>query len=78
MRREALFYISANLFSDLAEESKHLKSPVFSLSHYTVLAEVYIKKNPDSHRYEVRKRSTLITFSGNTGYSSLLLHQNKW
>lgn len=37
VRKEALFYISANLLNDSAEESRHLKPSVFHLFPYVIL-----------------------------------------
>lgn len=63
--------------SDLRESKWVLISAsAHNLLWYSLLMEVY-KENPASLRYVVgERRDTLIAFSENCGFSSLILHQN--
>lgn len=77
MRKVALFYLLASLFSvwlSRRQLDSHITS-VFNLSQcflFEVNEECLV-----SYRYIVGKRSSiLITFSNNSGYSSLMLHPN--
>lgn len=57
----------------LTEEVSSLIYFCIHTLQYVVLFEIFVE-NPASHRYMVEKRkSIVISFSNNSGYSSLLL-----
>lgn len=70
-------FLQIFLMSDLRESKWVLTSAsAHNLLWYSVLMEVY-EENPASLRYVVgERRDTLIAFSENCGFSSLILHQN--
>ena len=74
-KKSGIIYILANLFN-VWLNGRQLDSPICFQSVVVLLFGLkYRKTNPASHRYVSGRRSILIAFSDNCGYS-LILCQN--